>query len=549
MIKNEIIKIKISNKTISFYLKINPKLKIGDTVEVSSLDIQNGSHVVVTGICDYCGNEKKLSKKSYISQTKNNTEKFTCSKTCSLSKSKQTSLKKYGVENVFQSDEIKNKIKKTNIEKYGVENPQQLTEIKERTKLTNINKYGFEKPLMSNLIKEKVRKTNKEKFGFDYPAQSPDIKSKMELSCLNKYGVYNFSKTDYFKDILSRKSFTKMFNNLKKHGDLLESKRGEYRINCRICNTEFSILYTLMYNRISNDESICTTCNPKNQPIKENELYDFIINNYCGPIVKNDRKLISKEIDIYLPELNLAFEFNGLYWHSDLYKNRNYHLEKTKECHDKGLQLIHIWEDDWRYKRNIIESMILHKLGKSTSIWARKCEIKELSDNKLVREFLNKNHIQGFVGSSVKLGLFYNDQLVSIMTFGELRRSLGQVKKIGSYELLRFCNIINYNIVGGSSKLLKYFINKYHPKEVVSYSDNCRSDGNMYRKIGFTLKSETPPNYYWVVDGIRKHRFNYRKDRLIKSGHDSSKTEVEIMNELGHYRIFDSGSKKWVIYP
>jgi hypothetical protein len=126
---------------------------------------------------------------------------------------------------------------------------------------------------------------------------------------------------------------------------------------------------------------------------------------------------------------------------------------------------------------------------------------------------------------------------------------LGHITKEGSYELLRFCNKLNFNIVGGSSRLLVYFIRKYYPKEIMSYSDNSRSNGDMYRKIGFNLESETVPNYYWVIDGIRKHRFNFRKDRLVKMGYDSSKTEIEIMNELGYYRIFDSGSKKWIIRP
>ena len=145
--------------------------------------------------------------------------------------------------------------------------------------------------------------------------------------------------------------------------------------------------------------------------------------------------------------------------------------------------------------------------------------------------------------------MFYQGELVSLITFGKLRKALGHITKEGSYELLRFCNKLNFNIVGGSSRLLVYFIKKYYPKEIMSYSDNSRSNGDMYRKIGFNLESETVPNYYWVIDGIRKHRFNFRKDRLVKMGYDSSKTEIEIMNELGYYRIFDSGSKKWIIRP
>ena len=548
MIKKEFISVKISSKTLSFYKEIlkEDNISIGDTVKVSSLDLQNGTSIKVTGLCFYCGKEKIISKKAYNSQTDNNKKKFTCSKSCSLLKSKETNLKKWGVENPFQSEEIKGKIKRSNIKKWGVENPQQSDIIKEKTLVTNLKRWGYKKPSMSDGVKSKVKQTNNTKFGFDYPAQSEDIKKKMLSSCYDRWGVYNFSKTDKFKEILYKRSFDKMIKKLKKHGELLDSNKSEYKIKCGKCSSEFLILYSLMYNRIMNGEIVCTECNPKNKPIKENELYDFISDNYDGEIVKNQRKLISNELDIYLPDLKLAFEFNGLYWHSDLYKSRNYHLNKTKECELNNVQLIHIWEDDWRYKRDIIKSIIINKLGKSISIYARKTKVKVVTDNNLVRDFLKENHLQGFVGSSVKLGLFYNDELVSIMTFGKLRKSLGQKSKTGTYELLRFCSKLNYSVVGGASKLLEYFNNNYQPIELISYSDSSRSSGDLYEKMGFKLSHETVSNYYWVVDGIRKHRFNYRKDKLIKDGQDSNKTETEIMYEKGYYRVFDSGSKKWI---
>ena len=548
MIKKEFISVKISSKTLSFYKEIlkEDNISIGDTVKVSSLDLQNGTSIKVTGLCFYCGKEKIISKKAYNSQTDNNKKKFTCSKSCSLLKSKETNLKKWGVENPFQSEEIKGKIKRSNIKKWGVENPQQSDIIKEKTLVTNLKRWGYKKPSMSDGVKSKVKQTNNTKFGFDYPAQSEDIKKKMLSSCYDRWGVYNFSKTDKFKEILYKRSFDKMIKKLKKHGELLDSNKSEYKIKCGKCSSEFLILYSLMYNRIMNGEIVCTECNPKNKPIKENELYDFISDNYDGEIVKNQRKLISNELDIYLPDLKLAFEFNGLYWHSDLYKSRNYHLNKTKECELNNVQLIHIWEDDWRYKRDIIKSIIINKLGKSISIYARKTKVKVVTNNNLVRDFLKENHLQGFVGSSVKLGLFYNDELVSIMTFGKLRKSLGQKSKTGTYELLRFCSKLNYSVVGGASKLLEYFNNNYQPIELISYSDSSRSSGDLYEKMGFKLSHETVSNYYWVVDGIRKHRFNYRKDKLIKDGQDSNKTETEIMYEKGYYRVFDSGSKKWI---
>jgi hypothetical protein len=288
----------------------------------------------------------------------------------------------------------------------------------------------------------------------------------------------------------------------------------------------------------------CPTCNRFDK--KELSVIDFIKENYNSLIIKSDRNILEgKELDIYLPDLNLAFEFNGLYWHSDLFKDKRYHQNKTKDCLDKGIQLIHIWEDDWNNKQDIVKSIILNKLGKSEKVWARNCIIKEINDNKLVREFLSKNHIQDFIGSKIKIGLFYNGELVSLMIFGSLRKSLGTKTKEGSYELLRFCNKLNMTTIGGASRLFSFFLKNFKPKEVISYSDNSRGVGELYSKLGFEFLHETCPNYYWVVNGIRKHRFNFRKDKLIREGADPNKTEVEIMNEMSYYRIFDCGSKKW----
>ena len=191
--------------------------------------------------------------------------------------------------------------------------------------------------------------------------------------------------------------------------------------------------------------------------------------------------------------------------------------------------------------------MILNKLGKTPNkIFARKTIIKVIDDNKLVRDFLDKNHIQGFVGSKIKIGLFYNNELVSLMTFGNLRKSLGQKSEEGSYELLRFCNVLNTTVIGGASKLFKYFLNNYNPNQIISYSDLSRSNGNMYQQLGFKLSHNSDPNYYYIIDDVRKHRFNFRKDRLVKEGFNPNKTEIQIMNERGFYRIFDCGMQKWI---
>jgi hypothetical protein len=163
----------------------------------------------------------------------------------------------------------------------------------------------------------------------------------------------------------------------------------------------------------------------------------------------------------------------------------------------------------------------------------------------MIRDFLDKNHIQGFINSKIRMGLFYNGELVSLMIFGYQRKSMGSIGKENVYEMLRFCNKLNTSVIGGADKLFKYFVNTYKPVEVISYADRSWSLGDLYFKLGFNLVHKTGPNYYYIVDGIRKHRFNFRKDKLVREGFDPCKSEHDIMLERDIFRIYDSGSLKF----
>lgn len=543
MIKNEKLKVRVTNKTLRHYRKFYPLVSTGDLILVEFIEIPTGSHIEVCGICDFCGKEKLISYKEYNKQTYFGTKQFSCSKDCSILKTKKTIFSKYGVQNLFQVEEVKEKSKKTKLEKYGDSNyNNRLLSSK-----TCLDRYGVDHISKLDSVKQKKESTNIKKFGFKYPSQNPDILLKMIESNKERFGVDNFSKTDNFKEILKNRWFKRMKDKIDPFGILTSISGGLYRIECSSCGVDFEILTNLRNKRIRENVDVCVECNPKKQNIKQNEVFDFISKQY--PNTKSSDRIIlnGKEIDIFIPELNLGFEFNGLYWHSEIYKERTYHLDKTKECLKCNVNLFHIWEDDWTSKQDIVKSMIMNKLGKTPNkIFARKCQVKEIKDVKLVRKFLYKNHIQGFIGSKIKLGLYYNNELVSIMTFGNLRKSLGQKSKEGSYEMLRFCNKLNTNVVGGASKLFRYFIKTYQIKSVISYSDSSRSEGNLYKQLGFKMIHETEPNYYWIVDGVRKHRFNFRKDKLVKEGSDPDKTEIQIMNEKGFYRIFDCGNKKWL---
>jgi hypothetical protein len=175
-------------------------------------------------------------------------------------------------------------------------------------------------------------------------------------------------------------------------------------------------------------------------------------------------------------------------------------------------------------------------------VYARKCVIKEI-DSKTSKIFLENNHIQGNVNSKVRLGLYHNDELVSMMSFSKGRVIMGGKKD--DWELNRFVNIINTNVIGGADKLLKYFIKNYNPNKLISYSDIRLFDGKMYEKIGFKKFPQSKPNYWYVIQDIRYHRFNFRKAQLIKDGYDKNQSEKQIMLDRKIYRIYDCGNIRW----
>jgi hypothetical protein len=168
---------------------------------------------------------------------------------------------------------------------------------------------------------------------------------------------------------------------------------------------------------------------------------------------------------------------------------------------------------------------------------------------KLVLIFLEKNHLQGSDTSSIKLGLYYKNELVSVMTFGNLRISLGS-KNVNpnTYEMYRFCSKLNTSVIGAAGKLLTYFIKTYAPSKLISYADKRWSTGELYTKLGFNLISESRPSYFYTKDHYRKyHRFLFRKSELAKklTAFDPTKTEWENMKNNGWDRIWDCGNLKY----
>ena len=290
----------------------------------------------------------------------------------------------------------------------------------------------------------------------------------------------------------------------------------------------------------------------------EQEISDFLTLLNIKHIL-NDREVLSgMEIDIFIPDYNIGIEYNGLYYHTDKFgkKDRMYHYNKTKICREKGIKLISIFEDEWISSKELILSKIRYflKLSKN-KIYGRNTIIKEINSyDKNI--FLNKYHIQGEDKSIIKLGAFYNNELVAVMTFDNNRQfSKEKNHNIMDYELKRFATTTEYNVIGIGSKLFKYFLKNYESNKIISFLDNrwAINDINIYDILGFKLIKKLKPDYSYfnpkVSRNKRLHKFAYGKKRLktlFPEIYSDNKTEWEIMQEAGYDRIWDCGKLKYV---
>lgn len=363
-------------------------------------------------------------------------------------------------------------------------------------RINSFNMYNNDKILK----RQNTLKANKTKKNFTIDKKQDIINKRIE-SCNLMYGVDNVSKLDniYKSDRIKK---TKRSNYLKRVKSKLNDINYTFKniirvdgyndiLNC-VCDKghNFEISKYLLNKRL--DKKICTVCNPLNMSISnfEIEVREYIksLNVDC---LFNDRSLINPfEIDILIPDYKLAIECNGMYWHSDKFKSNMYHENKTSLIHNKKYDLIHIWEKDWNYKKDIVKSIIKNKLNKSYTIYARKCIIKKVSINDSLL-FLNSNHLSGYIKGDIIYGLYYKDSLVYIISFNVNENC---------YEISRFCNLKNYVVVGAFSKILKHFINEYKPINIISYCCKDMSKGNILKLLNFKLLEVIKPSNFYIDD-------------------------------------------------
>ena len=493
--------------------------------------------------CDCCGkelevykseNKKYCSHECYIAH-RNEKEDFGGQ----LEKAREACKKEHGSMG-FGSKKIRDKIHSTMEEKYG-------------------DKFYVNE--------EKRKETKKKRYG------DPNYvnKEKKEQTCRKKYDNSHYNNRKQAAETKKNSKYEKLLNNFKFSDVSPQFSKEEYNgvkeyvrypFKCNKCGEEFEdYLYSANVPRFPN---CYDGWNQVGSSEKEKDVANFVeeILSESEEVIKNDRDVLNgKELDIFIPSLDIAIEFDGLYWHSELQgeKNKDYHLEKTQVCEDKGIQLIHIFENEWTRKRDIVKSRLRHILGASnqTPIYARNCSVKKI-ENDQKKEFLENHHIQGAGRSKVKLGIFYgeffNSRLVGVMTFGTPSVAQGhkEDKRGEQWEMKRFT--LSRPVVGGAGKLFKHFTRNFDCAKVKTYADRRWSTklDNVYEKIGFEHVGSSEPNYYYFqrekgVSQELKHRFNFRKNVLDEKldSFDAGLTEWENMQRNGYDRIWDCGHLKY----
>ena len=498
-----------------------------------------------------------------------------------------TMQKRYGVKNIMQSFEGKQRfirgmrlnhavdypqqsdaIRQKTIDSYlrnlGVSHPMQNTKVVEKSKDTLFNNYGVQHPMESVEIRNRQMQTCLSNYGVEYPMQCESIRNKAKTTCIQRYNSnsYTASKQSIENQIIDSSKIDVYMSFRSSPHDFITQHYSQ-EPTCKQIANDVGVTDTTVYDiLIKNDCRNLATYHCSNM---EHEVMNFLKSLIPDiRIIQHDRTLISPyELDIYLPQYNIAIECDPTYthnssfstvWSDDILPYR-YHQKKTELCEQVGVRLLHIFGYQWNNHRYIVESILRNLLHRTIErIYARTLEIKFV-DNSESKDFLNSNHIQGYTSSSIRLGLYNRDDLISLMLFSKPRHTSGYMKSYDSdtYELTRFCTKCNLNCVGGASKLFKYFIQQYAPSRIVSFSDRSIMSGNLYKLLGFKFNAYVDPGYVWVntVDDSYYTRVSCQKLNLPKLLNDptidiKNQTEKEIMESHGYARVYNSGLIKWI---
>lgn len=476
-----------------------------------------------------------------------------------------TLVEHYG-DHPYSADEIVEKRRKTSLDRYGTIHPSQSQEVKDKKIATNRRRRNVDNVFQDPEVKAQIAATMKERYGCTNPRQNPDIIAKSEDTCWGRYGNKTYKGSDEdFRRTLADPSKMEQFKSFK--SDVKHYIESHYKENPTLLQLASDIGCNIAtVSRFVIEQECQNLISYTHISYAEQDVIDFLKEYLDDSEIKlHDRQVISpKEIDIYLPSLKIGFEINPTYTHNSSKSTHhdntfivpaNYHFNKTVECESKGVRLFHVFGYQWTLKPDIVKSMILNAIGKTTNVYyARKLSLRTVSDAESKR-FLNENHIQGYTTSKVRIGLCNEDELICVMTFSRKRGTMGHKDSDtkDDWDLTRFCTKNFSRCIGGASKLFKYFVEEYKPSSVVSFSDRSNTSGGLYSILGFEFDSFVPPGYVWVdaKTDFYYNRVSTQKNNLRKLFNEPSinieeKTETQIMEEHGFVKVYNSGLVKWM---
>ena len=384
---------------------------------------------------------------------------------------------------------------KTSMKLYGTDS-NHVPGTVERRKRTCKEKYGAENVMRLDEFKDKLKRSFKDKYGADSPFRIPEIKKKRDETMKAKYG-----DSSYFRSKMPTETVS-LLRCREKYGEYLDAheKRTEEQIAKDLnCSQSLVQKVTLDYGFL---DKVIT--NPQSSS-KEKEIRE-LLDGWGVDYVTNDRSVLDgKEIDLYVPSKKIGIEFNGDYWHSSLFQNKDYHFEKSKLAESKGVRLIHIYEYEWNSMRGKIEQLLRIALGVAgKKIYARQCEVREITNDE-AKPLNEAVHLQGHRPAQVTYGLYYGGELVQLMSFSRTHYNRN-LKGENSWEIIRGCPGSNNIVVGGVSRLFSHFVEEYDPDEVFSYCDFNKFDGKSYEAIGMKFVGYTGPDKTYLIDGVAYKR-------------------------------------------
>lgn len=472
----------------------------------------------------YSGMSKDLTEKRYETMEREHGAKHALQVDEIKQKQYDSMVCEYGGY-TFESPVLSKKARGTMVREYGVEHARQNAELNQKAINTTKEYHGGDSPMSSAIVRMKVSSSLKNKS----PEERKAIREKIRASSMKTKNRDHYSQshiTDDAYDIL---------NSSDKLGNLYDEL-----VTIDACSRFLGVDGKTIKSRLDFfDIPITRTFM---ESTGERELKNFI-SSLDVDFIENDKVVLDGlELDILIPSYNLAIEYNGVYWHSTKFKDKFYHMDKTDSCMLVGIQLIHVWDDDWKnpVKRKIIERMIRYKTDRVDKVvGARTLKIESTvpSDS---NKFLDEFHIQGGSKGNFRYSLIDDEgEILSTIVFKD--------KRNGDFELVRFAS--STPIAGAFMRLVSHFKKNHMWNTITTFADKGVSYGRMYEMCGFEKHDLGRPQL-WYTDGkirYRRERFMKHKLSSIFDNVDLSKTEEEIMRDNGFYSIYDAGMIKYVL--